>query len=295
MKRKKLMLIIFIILIGGIYTVVKKNALREINKEGMDVSTFIDCVDDVSGNKVQVNWKHVAAVTGVISKNNFDKVNQLDIIEVAQMFINDKNELNTLETVLDKLDFSKSEKRRTYNYIEDLRYYGITPNRTQKDTKQTKFIEDIKEGAMENYRKYKILPSITIAQAILESNWGQSKLASEFNNLFGIKSDRWWNGSYVTLETTEFNGVVINDKFRKYDDENQSIYDHAEFLFKNKRYRENGVFDSNTYIYQAKALQDAGYSTLTDENGEKIYAKQLIGLIKQYNLQVIDSEVQSKS
>ena len=83
-----------------------------------------------------------------------------------------------------------------------------------------------------------------------------------------------------------------NSKFRRYNDKGESIKDHAEFLSKNKRYRENGVFDSNTYIYQAKALEKAGYSTAIDENGNKVYAERLINLIRQYNLQLIDSEAQ---
>lgn len=294
MNRGKVVFIIFIILIGGVYSLFKWNSLREINKAEVNVSTFINCVDQASSNKVQVNWKYVAAIIGVIEKNKFEKVNEVEIIEISEMFINDKNELNSLDTVLNELDFNKREKERAYEYIEDLKYYGITPDRTQKDTKYTKFIESIKDGAIENYKKYKILPSITIAQAILESSWGESKLASEFNNLFGIKADSSWNGEYITLETTEFNKIVINDKFRRYKNKNQSIYDHGKFLFENKRYQKIGVFDSNTYKYQAKVLQDAGYSTLVNENGERIYAKQLIELIKQYNLQIIDSETQSK-
>ena len=58
-------------------------------------------------------------------------------------------------------------------------------------SKQT-FIDSIKDGAIEGWEKFKILPSITIAQAILESNWGKSNLAVKANNIFGIKGD--YNG-----------------------------------------------------------------------------------------------------
>ncbi|MGL5314768.1 MAG: glycoside hydrolase family 73 protein [Peptostreptococcaceae bacterium] len=292
MKKTTLLFFMIIILLGGIYSLIRYDSLREINKYKIDVSTFIDCVDDISENKVQVNWKYVAAIVGVAESNKFDKVTELEIIEIAEMFI-DSNKLNDLETVLGKLGFNKREKERTYKYIEDLKYYGIMQSKLQPDTKYSKFIDSIKEGAIENYERYKILPSITIAQAILETGWGESKLSSEYNNLFGIKADSSWNEEYVTLETTEFSGIIINDKFRKYNDKNQSIYDHGKFLSENKRYKENGVFESNTYKYQAYALQEAGYSTISDENGEKIYAKRLIQLIQQYNLQIIDSEVQN--
>ncbi len=53
------------------------------------------------------------------------------------------------------------------------------------------------------------------------------------------------------------------------------------------------MFSSNTYIYQAQALENAGYSTVANKKGELTYADMLINLIKQYNLQLIDSEVQS--
>ncbi|MGL5714557.1 MAG: glucosaminidase domain-containing protein [Paraclostridium sp.] len=107
-----------------------------------------------------------------------------------------------------------------------------------------------------------------------------------------MKADLSWDGDSVTLETVEYNNDKINDKFRKYKEKSQSVKDHAQFLADNKRYKNNGVFESKTYIYQAKALEKAGYSTAIDENGNKIYAKKLINIIQQYNLQLIDSEVQ---
>ncbi|MGL4914384.1 MAG: glycoside hydrolase family 73 protein [Romboutsia sp.] len=295
MKNIKWIILVIIILIAGGYSLFRWNSLKEINKSEINVSEYIEYVDSISENKVQVNWKHVAAIVGVIENNKFENATVAEIREVSKMFITKDNKLNSVENVLENLKFSKSEKERAYNYIDDLKYYGLTPSKTEENTKYTKFIESIKEGAIENYKKYKILPSITIAQAILETGWGKSALASKYNNLFGIKADKSWSGEYVTLETFEFEDTIINDKFRKYEDKNQSIYDHAKFLYENKRYKENGVFSSNTYKYQANALQEAGYSTHINEKGEKIYAKQLIQLIQQYNLQLIDSEAQSKN
>jgi flagellum-specific peptidoglycan hydrolase FlgJ len=292
MKKVRLIILVITIVIGGGYFFIRSNSLKEINKTQINISDYIDYVDEVSANKIQVNWKYVAAIVGVIEKNNFEKATLAEIKEVASMFITEDNKLNSVEIVLEKLDFNNNEKDRTFKYIDDLKYYGITPSKLQIDTKYTKFIDSIKEGAIENYKKYKILPSITIAQAILETGWGESDLAIKYNNLFGIKANKSWKGEYVTLQTKEFSNTIINDKFRKYEDKNQSIYEHAKFLYENKRYKDNGVFESNTYKYQANALQEAGYSTLMNENGEKIYAKKLMQLIQQYNLQLIDSEAQ---
>lgn len=297
MKKSKILILIvaLIVIAGGTgYGCYRWYSLKELNKEQIKISDYIEYTDLASENTAQVNWKYVAAIIGVIENNNFEKATTNEIKEVAKMFVNDKHKLNSLDKVLDKIGFSKSEKQRTYNYIEDLKYYGLTPSKLESDSEYIKFIESIKEGAITNYKKYKILPSVTIAQAILETGWGQSELASKYNNLFGIKADKFWKGEFVTLETKEFSGTVINDKFRKYKDKDQSIYDHAKFLYENKRYRENGVFESNTYKYQANALQEAGYSTLMNDMGEKIYAKQLIQLIQQYNLQLIDNEAQGQ-
>ncbi len=70
-----------------------------------------------------------------------------------------------------------------------------------------------------------------------------------------------------------------------------NIKDHAKFLVDNQRYKKYGVFEAKTYIEQANALQNAGYSTAEDNSGQKRYAKDLIEIIRQYNLQLIDSEI----
>ena len=101
------------------------------------------------------------------------------------------------------MDFNKREKVRVKKYLEKLEYFGLTPSRLHKDTKYAKFIGEIESSAIENYKKYKILPSITIAQAILESGWGESDLSKKFNNLFGIKvyssNEKPTNGEFIAL------------------------------------------------------------------------------------------------
>lgn len=291
MNKKNIIISLTLIILSGYF--IKFNSLKSINKKDLNVSKYIECVDKVSGNNVQINWKYVAAIAGVLSDNNFNKVKDSDIELISEMFINKENQkLNSLNYLLSELKLSNKKIERVEKYINDLQDHGIKPSRLHKDGEYMKFINNIKESAIYNYRQYKILPSITIAQAILESNWGKSILSKDFNNLFGIKADKNWKGEYVTLETKEYNNTVINDKFRKYKDKNKSIKDHAKFLDENKRYKENGVFESNTYIYQAKALEKSGYSTVSNDKGELIYADMLIDLIRQYNLQLIDSEVQ---
>lgn len=172
-------------------------------------------------------------------------------------------------------------------YIEDMK--GIEEiNITQE---QSDFVKKIESGAKKNYEKYKILPSITVAQAILESGWGESELAKNSNNLFGIKADESWDGEFVEVSTLENHNDRIIAKFRKYDHVNESIYDHGKFLAENKRYEENGLFKAKDYKDQAQALENAGYSTKKDKKGNLIYADMLINIIESYNLQKLDYKI----
>lgn len=290
----KTFIISAITLFISLYLIIGYHSLKHIDKNRIDVSKYITLVDEVSENKVQVNWKYVVSIIAVENKNKIKNISDDKIKNTANLFIEKSDngyKLNSLDNVLNKLNFTDKEKQRVNDYIDQLKYFGLTPYRLKEDSKYTKFIEEIKDEAIKNYKEYKILPSITIAQAILESSWGESDLAQIYNNLFGIKADSSWKGEYVTLETFEFYDTKIEDKFRVYSNKNQSIKDHAKFLVDNQRYKKYGVFEAKTYIEQAYALQNAGYSTAEDNSGQKRYAKDLIELIRQYNLQLIDSEI----
>lgn len=290
----KTFIISAITLFISLYLIIGYHSLKHIDKNRIDVSKYITLVDEVSENKVQVNWKYVVSIIAVENKNKIKNISDDKIKNTANLFIEKSDngyKLNSLDNVLNKLNFTDKEKERVNDYIDQLKYFGLTPYRLKEDSKYTKFIEEIKDEAIKNYKEYKILPSITIAQAILESSWGESDLAQIYNNLFGIKADSSWKGESVLLETFEFYDTKIEDKFRVYSNKNQSIKDHAKFLVDNQRYKKYGVFEAKTYIEQAYALQNAGYSTAEDNSGQKRYAKDLIEIIRQYNLQLIDSEI----
>lgn len=171
----------------------------------------------------------------------------------------------------------------------------------QKGTpSEVKFISSVLPGAIASYKKYKIYPSVTLAQAILESGWGKSGLTKKGNNLFGIKSSSAWKGESINMRTAEYtksnSKYYINANFRKYPTLADSIIDHAKFLNENSRYANHGVFVAKNSSQQAFALQRAGYAT------SPIYAVQLISLIKRYDLDRYDtkeymasSEKQNKS
>lgn len=131
-----------------------------------------------------------------------------------------------------------------------------------------------------------VLASVTVAQAILESGWGQSALASApYHNLFGIKKGFGWTGAVVNMNTSEFeNGkwVTVVAPFRAYGSQMASFQDHTNFLLANSRYAANGVTNAPNYIAMATGLQAAGYATAPT------YASALINLVERYNLQSLD-------
>jgi flagellar rod assembly protein/muramidase FlgJ len=150
----------------------------------------------------------------------------------------------------------------------------------------SEFIMRLTPSAVESQRKLGVPASITIAQAALESGWGESGLARTGNNLFGIKADSRWRGETITLNTREFirnQWVVVPAKWRKYATWQASIDDHAAFLKQNPRYK--ACFLCTTAPAFAHALAQAGYATDPD------YANKLIALMSKHQLQSLDGVV----
>ncbi|EQC59736.1 mannosyl-glycoprotein endo-beta-N-acetylglucosamidase [Limosilactobacillus fermentum MTCC 8711] len=147
---------------------------------------------------------------------------------------------------------------------------------------QQAFIESVAEGAIEGWNEYGVLPSITVAQAILESGWGSSTLSTQAHNLFGIKGS--YNGNYVTMSTREvINGqsVYVNAAFRAYANNSESVEDHGNFLYSNSRY--SNLLGDTSYTDVAQKLSQDGYAT------DPYYSSSLISLVKTYDLTQLDS------
>ncbi len=172
--------------------------------------------------------------------------------------------------------------------IDKYEYKTLTREELKIEEENFEFIKTIEKEAQKSYKEYGVFPSITIAQAILESGWGNSQLTKDSNNLFGIKADDRWKGKTIEVITTENYNDKITASFRKYNSIEDSIKDHAKFLQENKRYEENGVFDAENYKEQAQALEKAGYSTKQNSNGEYIYGDMLIEIIEKYRLYILD-------
>lgn len=109
-------------------------------------------------------------------------------------------------------------------------------------------------------------PILILSQAYVESGAGKSSLATKYNNFFGVKADKLWQGKTVILKTREQtkDGVsyTINDKFRIYSNPYESFIEQIKFLKSNPRYTKAGLFTyPDNFAKQADTLQKAGYAT----------------------------------
>lgn len=138
----------------------------------------------------------------------------------------------------------------------------------------TKYYPDAYRSSL----KSKISPLVILSQAYLESGAGKSILASKYNNFFGVKADKSWNGKVVIMKTREVEKGVSKMKpqpFRHYDTAEQSFDDHAKFLMKNPRYGKSGLFNpNNSPAMQIDSIANAGYAT--DPNYAKVL-KDILG------------------
>lgn len=146
------------------------------------------------------------------------------------------------------------------------------------------FINQVKGEAAALWPVYKVLPSVAIAQAALESAWGTSGLAANHNNLFGIKGN--YGGSAANMATWEVSGGItyyITANFRSYPDWATSIKDYGVFLNVNSRYKH--ALGLTNYKKQIKVIHEAGYAT------DPHYQTKIISIIEANDLARFDKQV----
>ncbi len=145
------------------------------------------------------------------------------------------------------------------------------------------YIENYKDIAINEMNSYKIPASITLAQGMLESDWGRSELCTTANNHFGIKCGGSWTGKSYMHEDDEYKrGKIVESCFRHYDSSDDSFRDHSLFLLKD-RYSFLYEYSVSDYKSWAKGLVKAGYAT------DKKYADKLILIIEKYGLYEYDT------
>ena len=157
----------------------------------------------------------------------------------------------------------------------------------RRNVERQAFIKKISRIAKDEQAYSGIPASITAAQAIFESSWGKSRLATTGNNYFGIKCKSWWTGETILHQDDDYNdaGELTFSCFRAYESINESFTDHSIFLLSSDRYAPLFKLDPTDYKAWAHGLKKCGYAT------DPKYAQKLIGLIERLNLQDLDQKV----
>ena len=228
-------------------------------------------------------------------------------IENYYTLINSTGIINTLTNVGAYNDSNFTSRVKSYSKKTALKIIGmgwsnggtprfklsngtyITTNRNNvfgDDTLTSNFINKYADTVRKVSKKYGIYGSIQLAQAALESSWGQSSLTTSALNFFGVKGD--YNGASVTVPTKENeNGkwITIIAAFRKYPNATASFTDNAKLLVNGPGFNVNyyaGTWRKNAATYVAAANALTG-TYATDPN----YAAKIIQIIKTYNLHAL--------
>ena len=147
-----------------------------------------------------------------------------------------------------------------------------------QEISRKEYIEKYSSLAVKQMHQYKIPASITLAQGILESNNGNSRLATKANNHFGIKC-HGWEGKKIFADDDK-----KNECFRNYKNVLESFVDHSLFLNKYSRYEFLFDYKITDYKSWAKGLKKAGYAT------NNKYPELLIKIIEENKLYQFDSK-----
>jgi len=156
---------------------------------------------------------------------------------------------------------------------------GKAPSVSSARAPGERYISMYKDIAISEMRRTGVPASITLAQGMVESDYGRSRLASAGNNHFGIKCHNGWTGG-----TIYHNDDRRNDCFRKYKSASESFRDHSDFLKSGSRYSFLFRMKSDDYKSWAYGLKKAGYATNPD------YANMIIRKIEEHQLWKYDRE-----
>ena len=148
----------------------------------------------------------------------------------------------------------------------------------QKDSLKANYIKEYSALAVSEMRRSGIPASITMAQAIIESDIGRSDLATIANNHFGIKCHKTWEGKRFYYDDDK-----KDECFRVYQDPVESYQDHSIFLLTRDRYKKLFNLDPLDYKGWARGLKSAGYAT------NPRYAEMLIRVIEEEKLYQLDN------
>lgn len=257
---------------------------------------IIDILNRAEKNKVTYKnvfqWVYMVVIIGLMVVSVGDKMRGVEEHEVKA-----NNEIVKIEesgvekdvTVSGKVEVLDKEVNEPIEEVEEVRSVYILEKGEEKlETNQFSFIKEVIPQAEELAKENGLYTSIMVAQAILESDWGQSELAVEANNLFGIKGS--YEGESYQKATLEDDGrgnkYEIVDKFAKYPTTRESLESNANLLAEGLSYDERfyeDVWVENTEDYKESARSLTGtYAT------DIKYSNKLIEIIEKYRLHELD-------
>lgn len=182
----------------------------------------------------------------------------------------------------------KEEPKKEEPKKEEPKFFDVNIN---QDSLQGKFLNSIKQGAVDVAKRNKIFPSVLMAQALLESESGQSGLSFSCNNLFGIKGD--FNGQSAYFETSEDDGngnmYQIVAPFRVYPSFTESMEDYAQVLRNGPSW--NNSYYSGTWTENASSYVDSAFALTGTYATDTNYGTKLITIIENYGLHELDKNV----
>lgn len=147
------------------------------------------------------------------------------------------------------------------------------------------YIQENRQLAIRVMNMYGVPASICMAQAILESKYGNSALSTRANNHFGIKCKSEWTGGTYALKDDDYdaNNNLVKSCFRAYSSTEESYMDYGNFLKNRSRYTFLfETIDTRDYRGWAYGLVQAGYAT------NPKYAELLIKIVEENNLTDLD-------
>ena len=156
---------------------------------------------------------------------------------------------------------------------------GVSAVVAKERQTREEYVEKYKAIAIAHMERYGIPASITMAQGILESDSGNSRLSLTSNNHFGIKCKKSWTGDKVYYDDD-----TKGECFRAYPSVEASYEDHADFLDQSPRYDSLFAYPADDYRSWARGLKACGYATAPD------YAERLVKIIESMKLYLLDKE-----
>lgn len=176
-------------------------------------------------------------------------------------------------------EFLTPERRQFADSTSAVKTEQAIPTASKSFEQPEDFVTALTEPAKQVERQLNIPYQVVIAQAALETGWGQKIIeqgnGKSSNNLFNIKADKRWDGEKAVKETLEFEqGAMVKKRepFRVYDNIMESVNDYINFLSNSDRYKD-ALQNSGNVEHFLHGLQKAGYAT--DPN----YANKILGTL----------------